>query len=237
MLLRKLNQSGIDTFRSYLANARITPNLPTPSILEDDQQSEVIGPDSGAIPPSFINRMDFADWLHNLCQQHSWNAPRRDEGFWSWLTLLLFDHVCPADSSGRRTIREDAWYLPAFEDSRRHYRHVLFGSYEVYYQYRDDPETAAVLLSVGLTTLGHFWFQLASRQELLTNPAVVAAATSLYMDRSSRKAKRGATTQNPGAIFRFVKVLNQLDRVWDLRLKGASGILDLLPAEFDKFKA
>jgi len=92
-----------------------------------------------------------------------------------------------------------------------------------------------LLLTNKLTTLGHFWYQLASRQDLVTNPAVVGAATKLYLNGSTKKAKRGATSQSSGGIFRFVKVMNQFDCVWDLRLRGVDGIIDLLPQEFSRF--
>ncbi len=237
MEIRRLNDRGLREFSSFLDRLRQEPGLLVPDqLLTGTYTTEVIDPRLVLDLPRFVDRMDFGDWLHNFASSNSWEIPRRDRGFWSWLTLYFFDQVCPADASGRRNVREQAWNIPAFDDSRRHYRHVLYGSYEVYYQFQEDPTAAGLLLSIDLTTVGQFWFQLVSRQELITNPAVVGAATQLYLDNATGKAKRGATSQGAGGIFRFVKLINQLDRVWDLRLRGVGGILSLLPREFEKFR-
>ncbi|MEZ6081630.1 MAG: hypothetical protein R3C56_39960 [Pirellulaceae bacterium] len=210
--------------------------MPIPEqLLTGTYLTEVVAPPIMLDSPNFRDRMEFGSWLFKLAQENEWEVPRRDRGFWSWLTLFFFEQVCPSDAGGVRKVREHAWYIPAFDDSRRHYRHILYGSFEVYYQFRHDPTAAGLLLSIDLTTVGQFWFQLVSRQELITNPSVVGAATQLYLDQASGKAKRGATSQGPGGIFRFVKVMNQFDRVWDLRLRGVAGILELLPREFEKF--
>lgn len=237
MELRRLNDRGIREFSLYLDRLRQDSSRSVPdALLTGTHVTEVVEPRLLLDKPKFTDRMDFADWLHNIAITNGWKVPRTDRGLWSWLTLYFFDQVCPPDGTGRRKVREHAWYVPAFDDSRRHYRHVLYGSYEVYYQFRDDPAAAKLLLSVDLTTVGQFWFQLVSRQELITNEAIVGAATKLYVDSATGKAKRGATSQGPGGIFRFVKVLNQLDRVWDLRLRGVDGILELLPKEFDRYR-
>ena len=73
-----------------------------------------------------------------------------------------------------------------------------------------------VLLDSPLSKTGHFWYQLASRQELVTNPAIMEAATELNLGKSGTKQKRRTTSEVPGGVFRFAAVLNQFDAVWDL---------------------
>jgi hypothetical protein len=120
-------------------------------------------------------------------------------------------------------------------DQRRHYRHSLFGSYTVYYRNRDDEARSNLFLRSSLTTLGHFWYQLASRQDLMSNSAIIAAANMLYFDSARQKPKVGASTKKPGSLFRYVRLLNQLDRVWDLQLHDPEDVIRLLPREFDYF--
>jgi hypothetical protein len=93
-----------------------------------------------------------------------------------------------------------------------------------------------VLLHSPLSRTGHFWYQLASRQELVSNPAIMEAATQLYLEQGGTKQKRGSTSQVPGGVFRFAAVLNQFDTVWDLYAMKKGQILALLPSEFDRFR-
>ncbi|XAL98687.1 hypothetical protein OT109_13995 [Phycisphaeraceae bacterium D3-23] len=182
--------------------------------------------------------MDFACWLHDAVTEAGSKIERTDTHFWAWLSLALFDQVCPTNGNGERKAHEVAWYIPAFEDRRRNYRHVLYGSHMIYSLYEENPSNADVFLSNSLTTLGHFWYQIVSRQDLIGNPSIVSAATRLYFNQRKMKPKVGSVSTNkPGSIFRFVKVLNQFDRVWDLHLRGTDGILELLPNEFSAFQA
>ena len=78
--------------------------------------------------------------------------------------------------------------------------------------------------------------ELASRKELVTNPAVVEAATALYYDAASGSFKRGAGAKARGAPRRFADLLNQLDLTYYLYGMNTSELLALLPKEFDRFR-
>jgi hypothetical protein len=243
MHLKAFNQKGIAAFTEYLDALRLDPARPVPTDLLDKSTltrplpQPISAPPPPPAPEGFATRMDFACWLHDAAKAADTDIPRKDAGFWAWLTLALFDQVCPANAKHERKVNELAWYIPAFDDSRRHYRHALFGSYLIYSIYADKPELVDIFLSSKLNSLGHFWYQIVSRQDLISNPAVVGAASLLYFDKNKNRQKRGASSKKPGSVFRFVKLLNQFDRVWDLRLRGVDGIIELLPQEFDGFHA
>jgi hypothetical protein len=76
----------------------------------------------------------------------------------------------------------------------------------------------------------------AARQELITNPAVVAAATRLYYDPTKGRLKRAGTVGAPGTVRRFAEVLMQLDVVWDLYQMSPEELIAMLPPEFDRFR-
>jgi hypothetical protein len=80
------------------------------------------------------------------------------------------------------------------------------------------------------------YLELANRQELITNPAIVAAATRLYYDPSKGRLKRSGSKGTPGTIRRFAEVLVQLDVVWDLYSMSVDELIEMLPAEFDRFR-
>ena len=88
-----------------------------------------------------------------------------------------------------------------------------------------------------LGMVGHPYYQIASRMQLVTNKSVVELATEMYMDLEMRKLKRGAQTLGkPGTIFRFVDILNQLDTTWDLYAMSKNQIAEMLPKEFSRFQ-
>jgi hypothetical protein len=81
------------------------------------------------------------------------------------------------------------------------------------------------------------YLELAKRQELITNPAVVSAATRLYYDPSKGRLKRSGARGAPGTVRRFAEILTQLDVVWDLYSMSAEELIAMLPPEFDRFRA
>ncbi|MEM6256842.1 MAG: hypothetical protein AAGI37_00850, partial [Planctomycetota bacterium] len=141
MRFRRFNDEGLAHFRDYLERLKNKdPKLDPPKeLLEDDRFSQRLPQLIEAEPVPFAKRMDFACWLHDAAKEAKAEVPRTDTHFWAWLSLALFDQVCPVNGYGKRKVNEIAWYIPAFEDRRRNYRHVLSGSYAIFYLYKDDP--------------------------------------------------------------------------------------------------
>jgi hypothetical protein len=93
-----------------------------------------------------------------------------------------------------------------------------------------------VLLYGPPSIMGEVVEQLASRQELITNKAVVAAATKLYFDRGKDSPRRGFGGKGPGSPRRLADLLNQLDLTWDLYAMSDDEVMAKLPSEFDRFR-
>lgn len=239
MRLRRFTDAGVEAFSRYIHDLRTDPKLPVPAdLLTNDALTEMLTPEVSATPEAFETRMDFARWLDRAFEKSDAEAPLLDAGFWTWLTAALFDQVCPADGHGRRKPGEVARFIPMFTNHRLQYRHLLYGSMLVYRLYRDEPQAADILLATPLDQLNHFYYQLASRREMLGNRAVMSLANQLYFDRDRRRGKRGAVTRGqPGSVFRYVKVLNQLDRILDLGSVPDEVLERHLPREFDRFRS
>jgi hypothetical protein len=94
-----------------------------------------------------------------------------------------------------------------------------------------------ILLYGPLNVMGEVVEQLASRQELITNQAVVGAATRLYFDALRGTPRRGFGGKGPGSPRRLADVLNQLDLTWDLYAMSADELMAKLPAEFERFRS
>ena len=237
MKLHRFNDRGVDRFHHYLDSLEADPSLAVPSELLTDQTCvELVSSDIEVQQRPFANRMDAAQYLDSVLKDVTGDI-QRDVGLWSWLSLFFFDQVCPMNGSGRRKLNERAWYIPLFDDHQRCYRHSLSESYRVFRANRDNPERAMVFLFGPLTTLGHLYYQLASRRDLITNPVVVGVATRLYFDAKRVATKRRSTSQKvQGSVFRYASILMQFDVTWDLHVMSETQLIEMLPSEFDEFR-
>ncbi len=236
MRLQRFNDEGLQRFHHFLDALKANPAQTIPNDLLTDASCVLpVRPAVEIESRQFVNRMEAATYLNACLSDVTCCDVQRDVGLWTWLTLFYFDQVCPANAHGRRKPRERAWYVPAFGDGRRHYRHVLAGPWRVYRAHRDDPHRAMIFLYLPLDSLNRFYYVLASSPGLVTNPAVIAAATRLYLSPKDQP-RRGAMGQGPGNVDRFVALMNQMDLTWDLYRTTADRILEMLPAEFDRFR-
>lgn len=238
MQFRRFNDAGIEEFRAYLHRLREQPTLAPPVLLlTDDRFSEALEPALEATAPeAFENRLSFASWLHEAAETADVSIPRGDAGFWAWLSLALFDHVCPPDGNGRRKPKEDARYLPMLKGARRYYRHALLGPYLVFRRFRHNPDLAAPLLCGSLSKLTDEAYRLFVENQLVSYPGAVAVLNEFYFDPSRGKIKRGAQTKKPGSIRRLVKVLSQYARTYDLDVVSESQLKEMLPREFSLWR-
>lgn len=214
MKFRRFNDQGVQAFAEYLGALRANPAAIVPTeLLTNPRLTELLSVTIDAEPPaSFANRMEFAQWLHAVATANGVDIPRNDAGFWAWLALALFDHVCPADVKNRRKPGADARHVIHTEDWKRRYRHLLQNSYEIYFLHRDNPSRALVALVNSLNQPGDLTEQINGRQEIVTCPGCMSLATFLCID-SDGKRRKGAS----GEFARvFGKAINRVSRTFDL---------------------
>ena len=236
--VRRLNASGIMCFEAFLNSLNTDPqNTPPIDVLTSDETSIPLEFAIDVGPMEFANRLVAAQYLDSKLSDSGLKNIDRDRELWAWFSLYYFDAVCPKDGHGNRKPVKSYHYIPVNTDYRLYYRHLLAAPYRIFRAHRSDPSRALVFLVSPLNVVSHFIYQLASRQELVTNATVVGAATQLYVDLQHNRHKRGAVTQHtPGSVFRFVRVLEQLDRTWDLCHMTVNQLLERLPSEFSRFK-
>lgn len=235
--VRRLNDLGIQRFSEFLDSLKTdAPQGPPVDILADPQTSEDLGCQIYIEKKSFASRFEAAEYLYKNLDTSGLKGIERDRGLWAWLSLFYFDQLCPADEGGRRKPGELARWLPDVTNYKRYYRHLLAGPYLIYRAHRDQPKRALALLCQPLHSPGDIVEQLASRQEIVTNKAIVECATKLYVDPKTGKPKTGAGGKGAGSARRLADVLNQLDLTWDLYAMSADQLLKLLPPEFDRFR-
>lgn len=231
--VRRLTQRGVEAFRRYLGEIRSGSRAEPPrELLEDPSASEMLEKDAWVEERSFVDRMDAARYLAGVLD--GLKSCEEDIGLWSWLSLYYFDQVCPRRQDGARSPGRDYRHIlePGYLSG---HRHLLAGPLMVW---KLHQERGQLLLSTRVNEENKFHHEVASRQALLTNPAILSLLNLLYQDPGSGRPKRGAqqTGPNPGSIYRFVDVIHQLDVNYDLYSMTPDGILKLLPSEFERWK-
>lgn len=177
------------------------------------------------------SRWQLACWMDLSFGRH---VEHLDAGTWSWLSLHLFDVLCP-QREGKRTVREDARYLLEAGDYRKAHRHLLAGPFLLLRAHIGEPEAVMGLLATKPDAPGEVYEQLAARKYTVTSRAVVQVATRLYFDPSTGRLRRGAGGSSGGSPRRLSEVLQQFDLTYDLQNIPADRLLSLLPKEFARF--
>lgn len=238
MNMRRFDDKGIDQFTDFLTSLNSAAPIPYPeALLTDPDVTEIISPAIEVSLRSFDNRYTAAEYFYSLFSNSYLSDIEYDRGIWAWLSLFFFEVLCPADAKGRRKPGQIARWIPESGVSWRYYRHLLAGPYRIYLKHKDDPSRAMIVLCGPLHQPGDIVEQLASRQELITNPGIIEAATRLFYDPSFNKPKRGAASKSgKGTVRRFADILSQFDVTWDLYSLDADDVLNMLPAEFSKFR-
>jgi hypothetical protein len=236
MKVRRLTAKGLEQFSAFLDSL----NTPSPQgvptwLLDDDETSNALEVGIDVQPTAFASRFELAKYLDSKLTDSGLKNLERDVALWAWLTLFHFDQLCPVEKDGRRDPGELARYIPAVEDYRKYYRHLVAGPYSIYRAHRDDPSRVLAVLAGPVDKPGDIAEQLASRQEIVTNKAAMALATGLYIDSATQKPKKGAAGRGPGSARRFADVLNQFDLTWDLYAMQMQAMLAMMPKEFSRF--
>ena len=232
--LRAFNDEGLQKFEQFLNRVQSGGSAKgRDALLQDDLYTDVVSPAISVSPRAFENRREAGMYFVRLFESVD-EKELRSAGVWAWLTLCYFDSVCPADDKGQRKVGESARYIPVFANYRKYYRHLLYGPFSICLAHNDNPERALATLCTPVDKPGDAVESLASRQELVTCPAVMEAASQLYV--KDGKLKRGAGRKNNGGARRFAGIMKQLELTYDLFRISATDLIDMLPSEFDEFR-
>jgi hypothetical protein len=244
-LARVLTSRGTERFRAWLTRGAAAGE-PTPRALLIDPEcsaplAQMIEIEAAPGGKPFTNRYDFGVYLRNRLAPLNPVAIARDTGLWNWLSLYYFDHLCPSASEGTRgLLATEVYVLSPERKYRQVFRHLVRGPW---YAACEHGENAKVLLihtersGVVLATRGRIFEDLASRQSILGNRTVIAAAQRLYFDNKYNRPRFGASGYGPGSVRRFAIVVQQLELTYDTRACSVDQLLSLLPREFNEWMA
>jgi len=233
--LRCLSELGCDAFTNYLSRVRqgASEGPPVSTLNQEPFSTEFIPAVQADESLVFLTRYQMGEYLNTILKGIDRNTLLANHGIWNYLTLLWFDQLCP-ESGGHRAVRENARYIVS-PDRTDYYRHLVLCAWDLYSLHR-----AYSRLSLECAPHIHndWTEQLASRQEIITNKALIEAIDKLYWDNNQQRPKTGATDRNrPGNVRRLVLVMRQLDLTYDLHAMSVDGILSLLPSrEFKRWR-
>ena len=237
MILRRLTPQGLSAFEEFIAAASTdTPQDHPGEHLGDDDLSEALPQDVEMELATFESRLQLGRYLYDALHNSTIDGLLQDRGTWAWIAWHYFDEICPRKGNGDFNPGERARWIPDISNHRKYYRHLIAGPYRVYRAHSDDPARTRCVLSNPPGSPGEIAEQISAYQELVTNKAVMGAATLLYIDPVSNLPKRGSGSKGPGSPRRFVKVLYQYDVTYDLYSMERDELLDILPSEFDRFR-
>lgn len=238
MRFRRLNERGLTLTHQWLDQMEQARRGEVPrELLEGSDLTEVFLPELEFEPRRFDSRFEWACYSEQLLRSLPGTELQRDTGLWAWLTLALFDSVCPPDGDGKRKVGHRARYVPSGNDFRTYYRHLLEGPWRIARAHRDNPQRARGVLMGTLDKPGEIAEQLSSRQELVSSSTVMAVTTSLYVDPGSAKPKRGAGGAGPGSPRRLAEILAQFDLTHDIYAMEPTRLVAILPNEFNRFRS
>ena len=235
-VLRKFTDEGIAQFRGYLADLKERATTPPPfDLLVDPVASSPVNELLQIENRKFATRLELAQYLDEALGEIENDSIETDVYFWSWLSLFYFDQVCPVDDTGMRKPGRD--YRHILEPGYRYgHNHLIAGAYLVYTVYGLNDSLSKLLLYTAPSIESTFHHQLAQRQNIITNQGLMQAAHLIYLNNQEIKPKFGSMVKNKaGTVFRFIDVIQQLDLNYDLYSMTGEEVLQLLPAEFNKW--
>lgn len=181
----------------------------------------------------FSSRFDFGSYINDAVG----GAPvERDKGLLSWLAAAYLDQLCSKDTkAGQLKIGNTIRYIPAIENPRRYYRHLVLTPVMLVHQLGPDAEW---LLLGPPNKHADIIEQIMSRPYIIGNKSVLALSKTLYFDDAKGKPKKNSFSHHtPGSFRRLARdLVPQFEMNHDLQLMSAAAIAELLPEEFSDWK-
>jgi hypothetical protein len=233
MELRRFNTAGIGVFQEFLDSFNGTTSMPWPeSALTDPTYSESVAPTVIIERMPFATRFELAQHLHERFEAEGFRATNSETGMWAWIACYYFNEICPTSRGGIQQPGSAPRWIPRSSDWRRYYRHLVAGPYGIYRAHRDQPKRAMALLCQRPGRPGDLVEQMASRQQIVTNPVIMQLATDWFVDPATGQQRKNANSKGRGGPRRLIGVLDQFDVTWDLAAMATHDLRSRLPPEF-----
>lgn len=233
-LVRRLVPEGLRRAREFLAEMRERPTAPREAprdLLYDERYSRPFKPDVWIEHRSFRTRREAAEYfapkfepIRHLVADHA--------GVWSWLGMYYFADTVRVDEGKARLSPLDETFIVNSESTRsfqRRYRHFLWSAWRLYQNHGED---AAFLLDQNLTSLGDIADRVLSSTRIFNSEGIIQLVLRLY---TKDGIQRSGFSRGPGGLRHLIRVLDQLERTFDVNGMQPESLLRVLPQEFQRW--
>jgi hypothetical protein len=249
MKLRRFTSAGVEMARQYLAAVKEANNVDAVTLNgQPFTRAALISSSaySDAIPAladleldetrTFDTTFAFCEYFDSLIHDHNPQAYREDVGFWTWLAFVYLPQLVKT-KGGKVSVGAAERVIFEGQNFNRAYRHLLALAFYLYQNFNGKPMLCNVALCHPLNSVGDLPDKIMANQTVMQNPAIMAALNRLYFDDNLMSPKKGSGGERPGAIRRFLAVLDQISLTRDLFEESDGAMLmSLLPNEFNRFK-
>ena len=226
--LRRLTSDGIEYARTFLAGLREDPAGPIEpprDLLYGDAYSAPFPGEIEVERRSFRTRREAAEYLAPRLEPVS-HLVVDQGGVWSWLGMFYFPGIVTRHADGAvRLSPVDETLIMSGADRQRHY---LWSAWRLYVQH---GERAAFLLDEGLTSFTRIARRPFQQTRAFNSIGLVPLILRLYT--GGGRAKPGFSAGDaPGGLDHLFRVLDQLERTYDVYGMEPDALMRVLPSEF-----
>ena len=234
---RQFTPLGTQRAREFLAEVRANPSVdaaPPDELLYDGDHAQLLpnAPDLRRQP--LFTRRDAAGYLSSALGTVEYQIVDH-AAFWSWVGMYLFTAIAPRDQDGvvKLSPLDETFVVHDTEQQsyQRRYRHYLWSAWLLD---RQHGSQAAFLLDQPLTSFGDIADRVFSYSRIFNSVGIVQLILALYVVNGKQKPRFGRA---PGGLRHLIRVLDQLERTYDVYGMTTESLLKILPPDFDAWKA
>ena len=232
--VRRFTDAGIERAKEFLAYMREHPDAkrePPPELLFGERYSRPFRESVRVERRPFRTRREAAEYfapkfnsIRHLVADHA--------ELWSWLGMYYFSDTVRVESGVARLSREDETFVFDRQDGishRRRFRHYLWSSWRLY---ETHGEGVAFLLDKDLTWIGQLALRSLDTVRIFNSAGIIQLMLRLYTHNG--RQKRGFMYSSGGQRH-LIRVLDQLERTYDVYGMDPDALIRVLPEEFQRW--
>ena len=236
--LRCFNEAGIAAYETALYEMTTKKSyISLDSILSNEAFGMNVTSKKVIELTDFASRMECGRYFYELFESIRQELkaadiePLTDKGLWSWIAAY-WGELLLKNSKGNFYVGTNARYILE-PTAIRNYRHLLAGPFFLFDAWPDSHDLIEIAMTKLVTQDNPFFEQIASRRDIVSNPAALEIIRSCYFDESTGQGfEQAAKGSLPGDLSRFGSLYSQLAVNFDLKSMKKEEIEILLPDEF-----
>ena len=234
--LRRLTPDGIERARQFLADLRDDPTgaiEPPSDLLYDERYAARFVGEIEVERRPFRTRREVAVYFEPLLKPIA-HLVADHAGVWSWLGIFYFAETARRENGVVQLSPLDETFVVDREDAasrsyQLRFRHYLWGSWRLYEQH---GESAAFLLDRELARWGDIEQRSFGAIRIFNSVGIVPLILRLYTHGAQQKS---GFIYHRGGLRHLIRVLDQLERTYDVYGMEPDALLSILPEEFRRW--